>query len=705
MAISIIETKNKSSIIHINTHDIAGGAAKVAWRLAEAQRNAGHVSRMLVGIKTDDSVNSFSFPIDADPSIQAQCQREGQLFYEFQGSHKLINNPLVRSADLLHLHNLHGGYFNPFSISALSHLKPLVWTLHDMQAFTGHCAHSFDCERWQDGCGECPYLNVEPAIQVDTSAQLLKDKKLIYDHSYLSIVTPSQWLKNKVERSILQNHPVELIHNGIDTNIFQPYNKKEVRKKFGIPEDVLVIGAVGHGGTLANQWKGGKYTQAALDALWKNSPDYIFVNIGSNYKTDDPRIFSIPHANNETELAQAYSTLDIFLYTPIADNCPLVVLEALSCGIPIVTFNTGGVPELVRDGLYGYVTEYKNIMEIVQAVERLAANPELCIEFSRNARERVISKFDQNIIVPQYERLYERSIEEHKTNSNRVKLLPLSEVPEIVMSQSLIEAENSKDRAKNQMSDSQDIFINEAESKIQTGNHLEAKTILSNLINRFPNHINALNDLAIVEILENNFESAHKFLEKVLSIDTGNEIATENLNHLNQIQPSNSISVGSDSSIELDVSIVIATKNRAQLLDEMLASLKDAVHCVNYEIIVIEGNSTDNTLEVLQRHGVNQIYDEAGCLGEGKHSWPQLYNFGFSKARGKWAMYASDDIIFNRGCISKAVELLNKLNSEVAGGIFFYKNINADPGWDTFGIDFTYGQKLLMNYGLLRLDG
>ncbi len=257
----------KLKITHINTHDIAGGAAKVAWRLAEAQRNAGLDSKMLVGIATDRRWSS-AFPPEADRSLQTYCRQQGQLFYEYQGSHRLIKNPQVQSADILHLHNLHGDYFNPFSISVLSHLKPVVWTLHDMQSITGHCAHSFDCTKWQEGCVQCPYLDIEPALKIDTASQLLADKKLIYDNSYLRIVTPSRWLKNKVEKSILKSHPVELIYNGVNTDIFRPYDKKQARKKWGIPENVLVIGAVGLGGTLTYHWNGGQYTQQALEILW-----------------------------------------------------------------------------------------------------------------------------------------------------------------------------------------------------------------------------------------------------------------------------------------------------------------------------------------------------------------------------------------------------------------------------------------------------
>ncbi|HEG43174.1 MAG TPA: glycosyltransferase [Phycisphaerales bacterium] len=155
---------------------------------------------------------------------------------------------------------------------------------------------------------------------------------------------------------------------------------------------------------------------------------------------------------------------------------------------------------------------------------------------------------------------------------------------------------------------------------------------------------------------------------------------------------------------QYDVSIVLATKDRAALLDQMLASLKNAVKNISCELIIIEGGSSDNTIEVLRKHGINNIYNESEHLGSGRHSWSQLYNFGFSKATGKWAMFASDDTLFGENCITNAVERLNKQGSEVAGGAFFYKNIVAETGWDNFGIDFTCGSKLLMNYGLVRLD-
>ena len=142
--------------------------------------------------------------------------------------------------------------------------------------------------------------------------------------------------------------------------------------------------------------------------------------------------------------------------------------------------------------------------------------------------------------------------------------------------------------------------------------------------------------------------------------------------------------------MRIDVSIVIATKNRGSLLDSMFDSLRSASRGVSLEVIVVEGGSTDNTRAILDKHGVTQIFSEPDYFGPGRHSWPQLYNFGFARARGRYAMYASDDIVFGPESIALAVRYLDSLSSSVAGGIFFYKNLHTRPDWDQFGIDFTH---------------
>lgn len=156
--------------------------------------------------------------------------------------------------------------------------------------------------------------------------------------------------------------------------------------------------------------------------------------------------------------------------------------------------------------------------------------------------------------------------------------------------------------------------------------------------------------------------------------------------------------------MNVDVSIILATKNRAKLLEEMFESLQKAAARINYEVIVIDGNSTDNTLKVLKKYNVSKIFNEEEVLGVGRHSWPELYNFGFKQASGKWGMYASDDMIFDENCIDNAVEFLTHLGNNVAGGAFFYKNVIAEENWNEYGVDFTFGQNYLINYGLMDIE-
>ncbi|HEX2866163.1 MAG TPA: glycosyltransferase [Ignavibacteriales bacterium] len=420
------------NIKHINTFDSIGGAAKVAYRLAEEQFRRGHSSGMLAGAKRSSSAN---FPVHEVFEKQAgeffPLEREGLQYYSFQMSHQLINNSELRKADLLHLHNIHGGYFNPFSLVLLSTIKPVVWTLHDMHSITGHCAHSLDCDKWEKNCGGCPGLEIYPSIPVDRTARLLKEKKVIYDNSFFNVVAPSYWLKSKLEKSILRNHYAEVIHNGIDSGLFRPLNKKEVRKKYKIPENISIVGCVAHGG-IENEWKGGYYITEILKSIVLKYPDTVFLNIGTSGQSQDPHIINIPFVEDEAKLSEIYSLLDVFLFTSIAENCPLVILEALSCGVPIVTFNTGGIPELVRNGLDGYVTGYKNTAEAISSLEVILSEKNKRTEFGNNARESALKHFDHGIIASKYEDVYKKTIEDFEKLKKQKKLpfISLSDIPE-----------------------------------------------------------------------------------------------------------------------------------------------------------------------------------------------------------------------------------------------------------------------------------
>ncbi len=394
------------SILHINTHDSAGGAAKVASRLAEWQRAQGDSAGLLVGYKTDARTR-HSTPFDPRPcpQLQGSCAQEGELFYEFQGSHLL--GPAVATQEFLHLHNLHGGYFNPFSIPLLANLRPTLWTLHDMQPLTGHCAHSFECERWAAGCGECPHLDTEPALRVDRTNQLWREKQAIYQRSPLQLVVPSRWLLNKVEQSMLRHLPVHLIPNGLDTAVFKPRDRTEARRRFSLPESALVVGAVAHGGVVANQWKGWSFTREVLETTLSRFPDVYYANIGGEGPSTHPRIRNIPRIEDEAELSLAYSALDLFLYTPTADNCPLVVLESLASGVPVATFDTGGTAELARDGHEGLVAPCHDTAALAERVFRLIEDGSLRRRLAAQARQTAVTRFDRKVIAQRYDAVYD----------------------------------------------------------------------------------------------------------------------------------------------------------------------------------------------------------------------------------------------------------------------------------------------------------
>jgi glycosyltransferase involved in cell wall biosynthesis/peptidoglycan/xylan/chitin deacetylase (PgdA/CDA1 family) len=396
------------NLLYINSHDITGGAAKSTSRLAEAERLRGHKSDLLVSNKVSDDPRVHTFDPDPNPSLQKQCRDKGLLYFQYRGSRNLVHHPLVQQADLLHFQNLHGDYFNPKSVAELSMIKPVMWTLRDMQSITGHCAHSLDCNAWESGCVSCPNLNVYPSIPVDSAAVLWKMKQDIYKDSQLTIVCPSHWLKNKVERSILKDHDIRYICNGVDTAVFRPYPQKEARTQLGLPADAMLIGAVAQKGALKNPWKGGEYTLQALDVLLRQHENLFFVNIGGvdENLTQHPRILQIPHIADENILAKLYSALDIFMYTTIADTCPLVIIEALSCGLPVVSFATGGVPELVTEGEDGITVPTKDVGALITAVKTMMKLPELRRRFSENARNNALKRFDINFVAEQYETLY-----------------------------------------------------------------------------------------------------------------------------------------------------------------------------------------------------------------------------------------------------------------------------------------------------------
>lgn len=401
------------SIVHLNAYDHHGGAERLANNLIDWQKLNGHQGLALVGHKTRADTDAIAFDTAPDLEARERCLKEGWPDYEFRGSHDLPNHPAVQNAAVIHAHNLYGGYFHPHSLIALSHFRPVVWSIHDMQALTGYCSHALDCELWQRGCGQCPDLTKPgPSLPFDNTAALWRDKQLISENSRLWIAAGSTWMVRQLEQSLLKHHPIHFIPNGIPTDVFHPTNRSEMRKRLNLPSDALIIGSLARTGILSHPWKGGSYALEALQALREVHPNLIFLDIGATRQNPDFN-WIVPVSPETPELLRdTLGTLDFFLYPSIADTAPLAVLEALACGLPVVGFQTGGIPDMVTEQ-EGILVPTGDTKALILATQTLAASPEMRQQMSKAARLRAETRFDTRHMAAGYEKLYYEAIVQH----------------------------------------------------------------------------------------------------------------------------------------------------------------------------------------------------------------------------------------------------------------------------------------------------
>ncbi len=398
---------DKKTILHVNTTDLGGGAAKIAWQLNELFRSESTDSILLVKEKKSKSDHVFEIP-RIYPSLQEALdkysEKKGLIDIYQLSSVKILETENFKQSDIVHFHNLHGYYFTPFLIPEIARRKRIIWTLHDMQSFTGHCAYSFDCTKWLEGCIICPYLSIYPELKTQNSNYLWTLKKQIYEASEIDIVCPSKWLYNLAKGSILKSQRIHLIYNGIDTTIFKPTNKEEARKKLNLPVDKKILLFSANFG-IENSFKGGKYILEVCKH-YKKRTDLLFVNIGAETFSENGNILNIEYINNQSDVALYYSASDLFVYPSLADNCPLVVLESLACGTPVISFDTGGIPELIEHLQSGYVAQYKDTWDFIHGIELFLNNSKLYESAVKYGIKTVNDSFTIEKMVENYMKLY-----------------------------------------------------------------------------------------------------------------------------------------------------------------------------------------------------------------------------------------------------------------------------------------------------------
>lgn len=416
-------------VVSVNTHDRAGGAAKVALSLHRFFMGQGHACRFLAGIKLDEGDCTVGW---TTPRATALRRYVARVDARLLGLQYLLDPSILQcgrrwfdGTDVVQLHNIHGAYFNPLNLITLSRRYPVIWTLHDMWSITGKCVHSYDCERWRSGCGECPLLHEYPELPHDTSAFHWRAKRKIYRRSQLTVVTPSRWLQRLVSQSTLSDHDIRLIPNGVDVSTYRPFDKRAARRKLGIPEDARLVAFSGPGGS-KNLFKGYEYLRQALAFLPRRKLALILIgrSMGEVRDVSDVSVIEVGEITSEEEMALCYSAADVLALPSAAENCPLTVLEAMACGTPVVAFRVGGVPELVEHGKSGYLARQKDARDLAVGLRLVLERSGTSGAWGAAARQVVLREFTLERQGRRYLDLYTEIVEKTKTDRSQPDSLP-----------------------------------------------------------------------------------------------------------------------------------------------------------------------------------------------------------------------------------------------------------------------------------------
>lgn len=411
-----IPKTNERSILFINTHDRSGGASKIAYQLATYVRK-NQLVNMLVRYKDREegwifklASNEEVFDTTLSNYLNDQEKKGGWLDFSKISFVKYLNQSFVNGAKIIHFHNLHGGYFSYALLPFLSKRKKLIWTLHDEHALTGHCSFTMQCHEWKNGCTTCKFLNVYPAIQKDNAKDLKKFKERWIKKANITFVTPSQWLSERLKDVYPFLNEVKVIPNGIDTILFNQLDKNESRKEFNLPMDKFLVLFIAEYAT-DNPFKGGETIRELIRL--NSDPNIMFITIGGESTNPNNSFLELPYIKEEKELVTLYSACDLMLYPTNADNHPLVVMEAMSCKLPVLAPKIGGIPEIITHEKDGWLVEAYSKPEVyLQALNEIYQLKETQEDsfylFGENSRKKIETKFSEVQMLQMYEDLYSK---------------------------------------------------------------------------------------------------------------------------------------------------------------------------------------------------------------------------------------------------------------------------------------------------------
>lgn len=392
-------------IIQINSTCGIGSTGKIAVGISRLLTQSNADNYIFCSFQSSKYPLGIQFCNKSYTNIQAM---QSYLFGNYGFNSVAITKRMVSeierlNPDIVHLHNIHGHDCNLeilFSYFKERKIK-LIWTFHDCWAFTGYCTYFSmnDCNKWKNECEKCTQRSTY-SLLFDRSNELFHRKKRLFDGLDMTIVTPSIWLADIVKQSFLKDYPIEVINNGIDLDVFKPISS-DFKQKYHIPDRKSIVLGV------AFYWdarKGLDFFTALSQRLDKEKYQIVLVGIDKRVERQLPNnIITINRLQSQSELAAIYSSSDVYVNPTREDNYPTVNIESLACGTPVLTFRTGGSPEML-DETCGSVVECGDIDALESEIIRICTDK----PYSQEACIRKAEAFDKNERFKEYLKLYER---------------------------------------------------------------------------------------------------------------------------------------------------------------------------------------------------------------------------------------------------------------------------------------------------------
>jgi glycosyltransferase involved in cell wall biosynthesis len=402
-------------VLIVSTNDV-GGAANACFRLHKGLLNEYIDSKVLVSKKNKDYDNTFihksnflkTFVLKSFSFLKYRIKlknrsKELELFTFPQSAYDVTKSQLYKDASIVNLHWV--ARFVDYNFFT-KNVKPVIWTLHDMNPFTGG-EHYDEYYLGIDEVGIPIKRTLSKTEKKIFEKVLSYKKKCIANASNLTIVAPSEWLAAEARKSsIFKDKPVYCIPYGLDSKVFSPKEKQESRTLLNIPQDKKVLLFVSD--SITNSRKGFVFLKRALEQI--NDANVILCAIGRTQTniSSTCNIIELGPINDEVLLSHVYSAADVFIIPSLMDNLPNTVLESLFCGTPVIGFPIGGIPDMVQNGVNGYLTESVSVLSLTETIMKFLNYP-ICFS-GKQIRESAVSKYDQSIQAKKYIELFEEIV-------------------------------------------------------------------------------------------------------------------------------------------------------------------------------------------------------------------------------------------------------------------------------------------------------